>query len=400
MNLSEKQIQTGLDQAKALGIDTKDLHPSSITDTSRLVDTLYQRVVEQEIFENEYSYVLTKLFPLKMVINGSKEFMYNAFTSAQALSAYDDASIDDFKGDTINMLAEIAVADTEFGKKIEIPNQMLFDMFVKPNGVSKFIALIRQNVAFAIEQVIENDLWTKVIADAVEEKVALESGTKVESLEGIKAIKKEIVSVIKSLKTTSKKHKYVGTDGVITIEYQKADGTKETKDIQPVKKFDLSEFILVRDINLDLNERFNGASENYIIEYEGQSYEVGSIESVDFSIYDGLEQINDAEGTKLRDAITLPTGFQALLIHRDALHPLEFFNTSTEIPKTNKPATIYTIFEYMTIYKRKDVPMVIFTAVDGALKTEVKKGKVETKSKEAKDEVAKAKAELKEAKAK
>ncbi len=362
MNLSEKQIQTGLDQAKELGIDIKDLHPSSITDTSRLVDTLYQRVVEQEIFENEYSYVLTKLFPLQMVINGSKEFMYNAYTSAQKISAYDNASIDDFKGDTIDMLAEIAVADTEFGKKIEVPNQMLFDMFVKPNGVSKFITLIRQNVAFAIEQVIENDLWTKVVAEADKEEITLEAGTKVQSFEGIKAIKKEIVSVIKSLRTTSKKHKYVGKDGVITINYQKPDGTKEDKTIQPVKKFDLSEFILIRDINLDLNERFNGS--NYEIEYDGQAYEIGSIESVDFSIYNGLDQIDDAEGTKLRDAITLPTGFQALLISKEALHPLEFFNTSTEIPKTNKPATIYTIFEYMTIYKRKDAPMVIFTAVD------------------------------------
>lgn len=352
--------ENAIQQMQAMGIDTRGISPAAMSDPSRLLDTLYQRVVEQEIFEPNYNFILTKIVPKHIVINGIKEFMYSNFTAGDIISAYAAADIKDFEGDGVLLLAELGKADYEFGKKVEIPRQMLFDMFVQPNGVGKVIALIRKSVEYAIEQILENKLW----ADLLTNVKVIDVEADITTFEGVKTVKQSIASVLKSLGTTTKTSPYIGEagDGVININYKDEAGVDQVLTIQPPLRWNTQDMIMLKDNKFALAETFNGST--FEIEYEGKTYNVGQVEDFEFDTYHGFDAIErvetDGTTTTVAPAIEIPEGQEIYLFHKDWAQILEFFNTSTLIPKTNKPMDIFTAFEYLGTYFRKDVPGIAF----------------------------------------
>lgn len=303
---------------------------------SEVITTLTKRVAQSEIHNPDYKYIFSKLFAKELVFDGLKDVNYVELTTTTTDSGYSDTTIEDFNGESNKVIRDTVVANTQSNVKTKILDEVLMNFRTTPADAIKTAFENASNIEKTQDAFWDGEMWknfdkNKFVIDVTGLGDVTTTGTNVNKM---------IYNYLTAIGTTSKNHPSIGVNGVITT----ADGNS----IQPSKKYDSNEFIMIKNKEFNTNTVFDG--ERSFFNWDGSSFQLADVLTLDFEIYETFNKL----GFDYR-------GIKAILIHREA-----FLNTiDWEASKiANGPKLYHIITNYLKTgtYKRLDKPMVAFTS--------------------------------------
>lgn len=329
-------------------IDVKEILDITGATPADIVDTLFMKILDGDLFKPEYKFYLTDILPKEIVRLGNKEYKYNELLgTSDTLDIQADNSIDDFNGDYVAEYAEVYLLDTPFHKKVKLPELVLSNAWAAAEGMVEFVQIQVEEMAYAIERRWENLAWTKLFAEAV--------ALPVESTEAIE-FSKALAGQMLEYGTTSDEHFGIGTNGSITIKTVNGDQT-----ISPDLKFDASEFIVFVDTEQVNDETFINEAQWY--NYLATKVAFGKVIPMAFSKYKGFKAITDSEGNEVAPAVTLPEGLRMVAMHKDSIELLNQYEY-TQTLQGRGPWSITHNHKNLGTYRVKTKP--IITVVEGS----------------------------------
>ena len=318
---------------------------------SEVISTLSKRVLESRTEIENYQYVLTKYFMPKLTFDGLKDFNYTEYHEQTTGKPYDDPTMDDFKANTNKAIRETAEAKTEHNYKTRILNKVMLNFRTNPMDTIGAIFQSAAEINKVQEKQIEKALW-----EAVNQHKTVEH-----TQNDMVAINKAIYNWLTKAGTTSKKHDFIGTNGVIEI-----DGDT----VNPSYKFNSADFIKIDKPEFEADTTFEG--ERAFFNWNAKQKELKAQHTLDLSVYEG---INDADRTELQE-------MASILIHKDAFEIIMDW-VGSGIANAGKLYQVIHNYTKWDIYKLRNKPIVAFKP---DLAKNGKKSKKEADTKEASEQ--------------
>lgn len=332
------------------GADVRSVQDITGHSASDVYENLTKVFIKEQLFTPNYQFILTQLFGMEELELGSHAFDYNDYTDGSTRRALDNNSIDDFNADLEPVLREIWEVDKSFHKKVKMLDIAVNDTLAFAVSFMEVVAEGVKSITYALEKMVENEYWTKVFAEG---EVVPVTGTSMD-------VQETMYQELTTYGTTSRNHKGIGTDGVITVSTVNGD-IEITQD----QRFNSADFYLLETPEQKTSIVYNGAVP--YIRWEEQELPLAGRITVDFSIYSGVKEIegvNDAgETVTLAPAVTIPEGTVSVLIHKSALKGFKHFDYSSVVKGASAFSVDHMFSEY-GVYVQKNVPMLVFTLTE------------------------------------
>lgn len=342
-----------------LGIDARDVEDiESKFYVSDISDFLFMKIIDGELFAPKYKFILNKYMRRRDVRLGNNEYKYDELLGqVDNKTISDDNTLDDFNGEYLDIYAELTKVDQEVHKQVKVPEMILSNAWASAEKMIEFVSLQVQDMSYAIERVMELISWKKMISEATNVTLPVDT----EAIEYFRAVTKQI----EEYKTTSDNHFGIGAEGVITI-----NTVSGAKTIQPDLYFNKREFILIVNTDELVDIKFDVQA----VQYHAERLELGvKVVPLNFAKYKGFAGVETAAGSFLSEAI-LPTNTKMILVHRDALQLLEQFEYVSTV-KGARPFSIQHWFTKIGTYKVKTKPILIYSEETTSTKGNKKQAK-------------------------
>lgn len=329
-----------------MGVDVQEILDISGLTPADIVDTLFMKVLDGELFNPEYEFHLVNIFEKINVRLGNKEFKYGELDStSDTLDIQSENTIADFNGEFTPEYAELYVTDQIFHKKVKLPELVLSNAWAAAEKMVEFVQLQVESMDIALAKRSENFLWTKVF----EEATTIEAASA-----DVMDINRTMYNQMLDYTTTSQEHVGIGTDGVISISTVSGEQTT-----QPDLKFKAEDFVLFVNTDQYTDTVFDAEAVWY--NYAATSVNWATVIPLSFAKYSGFKAINDSTGAEIAPAVVVPEGLPMIAIHKEFLQRLVKFEY-TESLKGRGPWTILHRHDEFGAYRVKTKPAIMVTA--------------------------------------